>query len=1047
MLSLSRLKGVARPLIALAALVVSTGAAQAQSQAAATITGTITNEAGTPIPGANILLPQLNTGTTAGTNGKYTVSLVGADVIGKSYVITARYIGFSPVNKTVTIQSGSQVVDFTLKADPFRLSEVVVTGVTEATSTRMLSFSVAKVSADQVDQVPAVSPVAALAGKVSGARIELGTGNPGAAPTIRLRGSTNLGLGTSAPLIIVDGVITKSSLADFDANDIETIEVLKGAAAASFYGSDAANGVVQIITKRGKFGQEGRVQFSVRSEGGQSNIGHYPSMASHHEYDTNADGSFKLDAAGARIVKQTTGVGGVNTSGIMDQAYPAGSYRNQMELWLKNGNFYTTNAQLGLRRGNTNFNSSFTFDRNEGILPFVRGQDRRNLRLNLDQALAKNLDMSAGISYGLNTNDLGGEESGPFFALLQAPPDIDLKYPSGQRDVLYWPKLPDSLAKNARGNPLYALANQDYTIRRERMLGSFAVRYRPTDWLRVEASYGTDRSNRRNRNYQFRGYLNGDGEETKGALSMASWNDIAENSQLNATATKLLFSNLLTSTRVAYLYENVENVYEYAGGNALKVTGTPDLAGLDPTLLSVNSELENIRTKDLIASQSLTWKDRYILDILGRRDGSSLFGSDQRWQNFYRISGAYRISEDFRIPGVQEMKIRAARGTAGLRPSFYDQYETYSLSGGVFSKQQVGNKNLKPAIQTEDEFGLNITFLNRFDLELVQANRVTRGAFLNVPLSVSAGGFSSQVQNAADVSARTTELSLQTRVIDKPNFSYSFSLTGDHTTQRIDAMSVAPFKPSFGGALGQGQAIFYYRAGEPLGVIYGTKWVRSIAQLHDNPANAGINDADYTINADGYVVKKSTQGTAGEQPIAYIDAKGNKEHVIGNVNPDFNFGFANNVSWKNITLYALFTGVKGGEIYNFTKQWGFQDQRPADLDQSGRPAAQRIPVAFYTVGLYNALNPSSHFVESGSYMKLKELSLGYALGQRTLDKVGLTRYVHGAKLAVIGRNLYTWTKYSGFDPEVTAGSDFNFRIDGFRYPAFRQITGQVTLNF
>lgn len=1043
--TLSRLNAVARSVIAVTALAAL--AATAGAQAAATITGTVTNEQGAPISGANVLIPQLNLGTTAAPNGRYSLALLGADVVGRSFSVTVRFIGYSPVTKQTTIVAGTQTYDFSLKADPFRLNEVVVTGVTEATSTKMLSFSVAKVSSDQIENVPAVSPIAALAGKVSGARIELGTGNPGAAPTIRLRGSTNLGLGTSAPLIIVDGVLTKESLADFDANDIETIEVLKGAAAASFYGSDAANGVVQILTKRGKYGQDGRVQFFVRSEGGTSNIGHYPEMATHHEYQLNSSGGFVLDASGNRVVAPTTGSGGVNSSGIMDQPYPAGTYRNQMETWLKKGVFYSTNAQLGLRRGNTNFSSSFTVDRNEGILPLVRGQDRRNMRINLDQALASKLDLSAGVTYGLNQNDLGGEASGPFFALLQAPPDIDLAYPHGPDSVKYWPKLPDSLAKNARGNPLYQLANQQYNIRRERILGSFALRYRPTSWLNVEGNYGTDRSNRRDRTYQYRGYLNGDGDPTLGSLTMRSWNDVAENTSLSATATKLLFGDLVTSTRAGYLYEQVENVYQTAGGSAFKVTATPDLAGLDPTLLSVNSSLETIRTKDLIVSENLTYKDRYILDVLGRRDGSSLFGADVRWQNFYRVSGAYRLSEDFKIPGTQELKLRVARGTAGLRPQYSDQYETYSLSGGVFSKLQVGNKDLKPAIQTENEFGINATFLNRFDVEVVQANRVTKGAFLRVPLSVAAGGFSRQIQNAADVSAKTTEFSLQTRVIDQPNFTYTFSLTGDHTSQRIDRMSVAPFKPDFDGALGQGQAIFYYRAGEPLGVIYGTKWVRKISELHDNPDNASINDADYTVNADGYVVKKATQGTASELPIAYVDAKGNKEHIIGNVNPDFNFGFANNLTWRKLSLYALFTGVRGGEIYNFSKQWGFQDQRPVDLDQSKRPAAQRIPVAFYTIGLYNALNPSSYFVENGSYIKLKELSLAYALGQTALDRVGLARFVKGAKIAVIGRNLYSWTNYSGFDPEVTAGSDFNFRIDGFRYPAFRQITGQVSLNF
>ena len=129
---------------------------------------------------------------------------------------------------------------------------------------------------------------------------------------------------------------------------------------------------------------------------------------------------------------------------------------------------------------------------------------------------------------------------------------------------------------------------------------------------------------------------------------------------------------------------------------------------------------------------------------------------------------------------MQELKFRAARGTAGLRPQFADQFETYSLSGGQISKQQLGNNNLKPAIQTENEYGVNIQFLNRFDLEVVRADRLTKGAFLSIPLSLAAsGGFLTQVQNAADVSAETWEVSLQTRVIDTDQFGYSFSLTGD----------------------------------------------------------------------------------------------------------------------------------------------------------------------------------------------------------------------------------------------------------------------------
>ena len=165
------------------------------------------------------------------------------------------------------------------------------------------------------------------------------------------------------------------------------------------------------------------------------------------------------------------------------------------------------------------------------------------------------------------------------------------------------------------------------------------------------------------------------------------------------------------------------------------------------------------------------------------------------------------------------------------------------------------------------------------------------------------------------------------------------------------------------------------------------------------------------------------------------------------MNPKFNFGFANNIRFKGIGLYALFDGQHGGDVYNFTKQWMFQDLRHGDSDMAGKPQDQKVAMDFFSAGLYNGLVASDYFVEDGSYVKLRELSASYTLGQNILAKTGLGRISSGIKLALIGRNLYTWTNYSGFDPEVTSGNDFNFRIDGFRYPNFRTVTGQVEISF
>jgi TonB-linked SusC/RagA family outer membrane protein len=1003
----------------------------------AIITGRVTNTQGAPMVGANVFIQALNLGTASGQDGNYRLAVPSSQTLGQTVALGVRLIGHKPQSRQVTLTAGTQEQNFQLEADPFRLQEVVVTGVSEATSREKLTISVGQVTEEQLKEVPASSPIAALAGKVSGARVSTGRGNPGGTPTIRLRGSTNLTVGASEPVIIVDGVITRNSIADIDANDIESIEVLKGAAAAAYYGSDAANGVVNIKTKRGRNLPSDKLSFTLRSEYGQSGVENFVPVNAHHYYLLNPDGSFALTPTGARIV---------DPDGIADNPYPSAGpsqFRDQLKLWLGDGQFYSTNVQIGTRRGNTNFNSSITVDRNEGILPLKRGLDRQNIRVNIDQGISSKADLSLGFTYGIQKNDYDPAGSTAWFELMQMPPDVDLEFPLGTSGTKYHRDIPDAVSPSSRTNPLYFLANADFQQRRERILGSFSGRYRPWEWLRLEASYGTDRLNRLDNYYEVRGYQTEGGTPGPGELSRETRNNVGDNTQLSATATRLWFDQLQTTTRVAYLLENNRTKFFGAEGTRLVLTDVPDLAALDPEETEVNSTDEQSRSINYMATQSFDFRDRYLIDVLYRRDGSSLFGSDQRWQNFYRISGAYRISEDFAIPGIQEFKIRAARGTAGLRPNFRDQYEYYTVDAGFSDKTQVGNKDLKPAIQTEDEFGVNLAFLNRFDLEVVYAKRYTEGAFLDVPTSpAQTGGFTEQVQNAADVKGNTWEVALNTRVIDRPDFSYSFTLTGDRTRQMIATMNRAPFRVTFTGQ-GQGQEVFYYKAGEALGIIYGARWVRSFAEFRENPANAAAVETDFEVNPLGYLVRKSNRNA----PIAYVNAAGETQHVIGDVNPDFAFGFANNFRYKGFNLYALFDGQKGGDVYNFTKQWMFQDFRHGDQDQSGKAADQKVPLSFYASGLYNGLVASDYFVEDGSYVKLRELSASYTFAAPMLAKIGLDRYASGVKVALIGRNLFTWTDYTGFDPEVTSGNDFNFRIDGFRYPNFRTITGQVEIQF
>src|SRR6266542_6252158 len=604
----------------------------------------------------------------------------------------------------------------------------------------------------------------------------------------------------------------------------------------------------------------------------------------------------------------------------------------------------------------------------------------------------------------VHTGTFGGADA--FFAMMQAPPNVSLATPwyepTGRDTILYYAQLP--FDPSARGNPLYQLSTEKYNLTRERFLGSVSGRYRLVSWLNLDANYGTDRLNNRERTYRPKGYLSISGTPGNGSLSRNTFVNNAWNGQVAATASGNLFNAINTTTRVATIYEQLNYSAFNGSASKLNVLNVPECDAADPAQFSVSSSDQLERNVNYLASETLDIKDRYIIDGMWRRDGSSLFGANNRWKNFYRISGAWRVTQDFGIPGFQELKLRAGRGTAGLRPNFADQYETYSTSGGSISKSQVGNRNLQPAVATENEFGINATFLNRFNLEAVQANRVTHGAFLAVPLSLAqSGGFTNQVQNAADISARTTEISLETEGLNRRNLNYSFTLTGDHTKQVIDRLGRAPFRVP---GLGQGQDMFYYKQGQPLGIMYGQQWVRSFAQLKENPANASAVASDYSVNRLGYLIKTASPGSL----IKYVDAAGVDQHVIGNVNPKFNWGFANNVRFGNFSLYALLDGQHGGQIYNFTKQWMMQDWRTGDMNMAGVPAAEKVPATVFTGNLYNGLVASDYFVESGSYVKLRELSVAYNLSGRGLRVAGLNRVASNIKLALIGRNLYTWTK-------------------------------------
>ncbi len=1077
------------------------GAAGSLLGQGAVITGKVTGRQNEALGGALVIIDELNSAVATTTTGTYTLAVPPERTKGQTVTLHARYIGYSATTRQITLTPGTQTQDFVLKFDPMTLDAVVVTGVAGEIERKKLTTSVGIVTAAQLQEAPGVSALGSLEGKVAGARLINPSGAPGGEPAIRLRGATALtspsactvppcaSTATPGPLIIVDGTITHHGLADINSEDIERVEVVKGAAASSLYGSNAANGVVQIFTKRGERIPDGRLVVTVRNEYGQSFRPKAIPWALSHPYLIDTVGTY-TDVLGNTVnngdyitppapTSTTCPTGGclvginsqpnLKADHIADVPYSSfgrAVYDAQSAL-LTHGPFYTNYISIGQRRGNTNYNVSFQNTKQDGVLILLKGYNRQNFRVNVDQALGPRLDLSVGGFFGKSNNNQVAQGPGaPFFAVTFIEPNINLFAPNPD-GTPYAAQIPHVLP-NAT-NPLYTLANERITTDRSRFTGYGKATYRIRDWLSLEGNYNYDQETSVYTDQVPKNFLNSHGTPTSGSLARVDSGGRTFNTGATLTSVRTFHFgswNVRNTTKAAYVYEDQTLTVFADTAAAFKVLNTPEFVAVDRTTLSPGSADIAIRNKNYYVISGFDIRDRYLVDGLVRWDGSSLFGPESRWQTYYRVSGAYRLSEDVHVNGIDELKLRASYGTAGLRPTFDAQYETFAVVAGVPVKQTLGNKTLKPARSAETEVGGNIDFLNRFSLEYSYSRKETKDQIMLVPLS-GATGYVNQWQNAATLLGHTHELSLGAILVDRPELSWRVNVAADRTRQKITQLNTPPFLvgPDYVGNNDVTQH-FKIAAGETFGVIYGTKIVRSLAELYADPAKQALSGANQhwspdsvIINEDGFLVRKDLYHTIGERYIPYVDPTGSSVVKIADVNPDFNASFTTNLRYKNFSLYALVDWVQGGSIYNGTRQWPFFEFRDRVYDQSSKPVATGCTgsaAACYSTGkkptdyyqaIYNGINPIDFFVEPGTYVKVKELNVSYSFDRNTLAKLGLG--LNNLRLGVIGRNLFTFTKYSGYDPEVAglSGDPYSFRFDGFSYPNFRTFTGFAEINF
>lgn len=1026
------------------------------------ISGKVTDEAGNPLPGTNVVLKGYDLGAAADLNGAYRFVVPARYMSGDEGELSAAFIGYHSTTEDVVMSPGSITVDFELKMDVLEMDAVVVTGVAEATPKTMLPFTVARVSNEQVEMVPASNAIASLQGKVSGVTMVKGSGKPGTGISVRLRTATNIE-GSNAPLYIVDGVILGSSNVDIDALDIESMEVVKGAAAASMYGSRAANGVINIKTKRGNLLGVGETRIRFRNEFGLNQFVEKEYRNDSHEYKTaEVDGELQfVDDAGAVVGFGQSVLDDDLGYAIQDNKFPGKIY-DHLNLFFDPGYYYTNTVSISQHKPGTNYLLALSNLKETGVVDGLDGYGRQSVRLNLDHKVREGLNLSTNAYYASSRRDDPQGTINPFFSLMFMNPNADLL--ADNDDGTPYKIKPDP--RTQEENPLYAINNMDLEFRRKRLMGGFNLNWAPVTWFNIEANFSYDRGDGINTTYYPNGFKSVDGQNVPtGYYRRFNWADEAINSSLTASFYKT-FGDLAAKFKLRAMVETDDYEETDANGQNLAVNDVPDL-GVVQDAVSVNSYQSAVRAVGYYASLDIDWQEKYILGLLFRYDGSSLFGKDERYHPYYRGSIAWRASkEEFWFTDkINEFKVRYSYGTAGIRPGFAAQYETFSVGGGIVSKGTLGNKELKPAFSIEQEIGVEMAFLDRFSLDLTYANTVTDDQILQVPLP-AVYGFSSQYQNAGTVEANSIEAELKAFILQTRDMSWSAGLVFDRYKQEITEFNRPPY------AYGVSQVYaFYYREGEVFGSMYGKKWITSKGDLPDT-YDASL----FQKNDDGYIVpvgsgnswkdgiSSGLWGTtlnvaaAGEDPVElnwghpvlYVDPEtGDNVLKIGDVIPDFSLGFNTTFKWKGLTFYALIDAQIGGDIYNNTRQWAYRELRHVDNDQAGKPEGEKKPITYYA-SLYDANSINSHFVEEGTYAKLREISLQYSFDRVALGKVFggfLANVFHRITVGVIGRNLLTLSNYSGFDPEVGAGDATLMRIDAFGYPQYRTFTGILELEF
>jgi len=1005
-----------------------------------TVTGKVTNDVGDPLSGVSVLVKGTARGTTTNETGQFSISVD----VGETLEFT--FVGYQPFSvkiaedNTLTIQ---------LQSESSKLSEIVVVGYGTQKRTTVTG-AVSSVPGKTLNELPVASVQQALQGRVAGVNVT-NNGSPGTDPIVRIRGISSISY-ASDPLYVVDGFPT-GNLAAFDMRDIETVDVLKDASAAAIYGSRATNGVIMITTKKGRRDNKVHVNFDT----------YYGTQKVTSRLDLLNTEQFKqyaLAYRGSQVprllppeVDKPIYAGASQTYGQTNT--------NWQDEYFENGSM--TQTSIGLSGGNqvSRFYASAGYIDQQGTTPSVAFR-RYNFRLNSDHIISRvftfgeNLYIATGRQY-FDNNETGSRSN--LVNVIRIMPHMPVYDPTsngGYRGVN------SVLDGGDPTNPIEDAELKNHGTRDlVKVLGTTYLEINFTKWLRFRSTFGVDYAN--GLTYRFSPIFSDNGTV---AGSSATQAQIFNNRGISSV---LLFTEQLTFDKTfgdhhinaiaAYEQQSQKSKQENASGNQL----SNDLRNLNN---ASNLAVQQLTGENTIISYlgrvTYDYKGKYLINAAIRRDGLSIWAPGKKWATFPSGSIGWRIDqEDFMKSNtlISELKLRAGYGLTGLNGtvlgntpwltsvsanSAYYPFGGVISSGPASSIQSFGNEDLEWETTKQFNIGVDLgLWRNKVTLSAEYYQRQTDNLILNVPLPPSMGYINSTVPTNVG-GMKNTGFELQLGYNDRQGeFKWNASANMSIITNEVTALAPGVTNIEAGGDqdfgtynitnTAVGQAIQSFFGWQVEGIFRDSADIKSHAK---QTAGTGPGDLKFKDqNKDGI-----------------IDI--NDRVFLGSFIPKVSYAFTLGANYKNFDLSAFFQGVQGNKVFNATR---VITEGMVRFFNSGTQVLRAwtptntntdIPRAISSDPNQNA-RPSTRFLEDGSYLRLKNLMLGYTIPVSALQSK-TKGVVTNFRIYVSAQNILTFTKYSGYDPEVgnrTPNISLTNGIDFAVYPQPKSFQVGIQVGF